>query len=1026
MLKKGVFFLITAAMLCALTLLPASSAITLNPSQIHNSNPAIELEYSEAVEILGGELLTQAGTSVRTYAPSDFTDVVGGKKYLVQLGLITPGKYQFTVQKRESAPPNDPLEEDVVWFEYVNSDTGLNIKLAGTNVLSLTPAGASPTGETILATSFAQSSPYSISFTTTKPAWCRYSTVLVTNPAAMTPFQVTGTPTNPVTTHQITGQTGREVDPLYVWCNSTTNNDSTAAFIIGYESEAPSITATLDPPVIVDPLQMHTNLSIVDSSQQKLYCEAVGESGTKTTAERYGLGITDAGAYQRQPWTEIVFAEMPQGRINKTFKLTCTNRAGRVNTTTVKVVIDLDLSPSIDQLSPEAYTPDKAPLLQTRVVKGGYPVTSARCFFTEDNAALGITAGLDLVSTDGLLYSYQAPQVADGTYTQGVTCVIAQGKQVTGTLDFVVDSTAPPARTMTVPAHLCGLDPLTAEVNLSKYVEEDPNFAGYDYNITFSQGTIVLESGFEPGSSLASTFTTELNETYKWHVWPTDLAGNLGAQLAGLTEVIPEDSTLCDDVPPTGYVDITQTSTGAAVQVYCDDWESGCTSTFQYSKHDTNATAASCTYAKSDTYGRNITFYKDGTLCFLVEDKNRNNNTGFQTIEVTANVPNASTHCTNGVLDAGLETGVDCGGQCTTTCTTGSGCSLDADCVSGFCNATGACEATSCTDAVKNGRETDVDCGGPACPACLENASCEASGDCDLGYYCDNGTCVAEPAPSECSTDSECAFDEACVNKVCIPTLGSACTIDTNCSAGEFCGPDGTCTVGSGQNCTKDANCPGDEFCDSGVCVSPGGNNPGVQNPAAGPSLLGLILIILGVVLMGGSGYWLYALHEEEGQASAPVRTAMRSQPEGLSPQQRLALAHQRQQQAAALKQRQAAEQRATMEKEKQRSGLLKDFDGETGKMGDAAPAKDKPADDEFVDVRDLGQKEKKYTKEDTISHEEPIKRKDSFTKLDKVIGKDAQSVKKDGDSFTELDKVINEDEKVKPVTKRRGADAKK
>ncbi len=1021
MLKRGALVLVALAVCCALA--PALLAVTLDPGQIHDPSPAIELEYSEAVQILSGELLTQAGTPVRAYNASDFTDVGDGAKYLVALGLIAPGRYQFTVQKREPVAPYDPLEEDVVWFEYVSGDTELNIRLADPNALGLTPASASPTGETVLSTSFAQNRPYAINFTTSKPAWCRYSTVLVTDPAAMTPFQVTGTPASPVTNHRIIGLTAGEIDPLYVWCNSTTHNDSMAAFTVGYEGAAPNIAYGLDPPVLVDPLRMRTNLSITESGLQKLYCEAAGDSGTRTTAERFGLGATDAGAYMRSPSTELVFAEQPQGRVNKSFTLTCTDRAGRTSTIPFGVIIDLNQSPRIDQLSPEAYTAARAPLLKTRVVKGGYPVTSARCFFTEDNDALGITAGLDLVSTDGLVYAHQAPAAADGVYTADVTCVIAQGAQVSGTLRFVLDSTAPPARTMTVPSYICGFEPLAAKVNLSKYVEEDPNFSGYDYNITFSQGTIMLESGFGPGPELVSTFATELNETYKWHVWPTDLAGNRGAQLAGLTKVIPAESTLCDTTPPTGYVGIAQTPTGAAVQVYCDDDESGCTPTFRYSKHAANATAASCTYAKSDSYGRNISFYEDGTLCFLVEDKNGNNDTGFQSITVDADVPNASSHCANGVLDAGLEAGVDCGGQCLAACAAGSGCSLDDDCLSGFCNSTGECEATSCTDALLNGRETDVDCGGPTCPACGGNATCAASADCGTGYYCEAGVCVAEPNPTECSLDSECSFGEECVNGVCLATIGQACASDTDCSAGEFCAPDGTCTLGSGKSCAKDGDCPRDESCDNGACVSLGGS----QEPSAGPSLLSLILIILGAVLMGGSGYWLYYLHGGKGDASAAGGETARSQPQDLTPQQRLALAHQRQQQAAALKQRRTAEQQATAEKAKKRSGLLEGFEGAI-KERKAKPAAG--ASDEFVDIRDLGRKERKFTKEAAISEDEPLRKKDSFTALDKVIGDDQKAEKPDEDSFRELDEVIDDDEKAKPGARRGGKedgkDAKK
>jgi len=961
--------LLSGFFLVALLVVTAALAFTLTPGQVHTPSPSIELTYSDAVNITGGTLYDRSGAIIRQYGANNFTDTSGnGTTFTVALGLLSQDQYRLEVNKQERTPPYRQLADDVVWFSYVAATSGLQLNLNGTHVLAATLPAQSPTGIAVPETRFATSKPYAITVTSKRPAWdCRYSSTLVSDPNYMARFTTTGAPNAGVTTHTIDGQHAASIEPLLVWCNSSAG-PTLSTFAVGYEDAPPVLQANFSPDLIVDPSRMRTNLSITTSNHQKVYCEVSDGTDTHSSVER--LGQSDAGAYSWNPWISVLFASQPASRVVKRFNLTCWNRAGLNATLPLTITIDLNQSPSLDQLAPARYA-TAAPLLSLRAVKAGLPVTSARCTFGNGN--LNLSGDLD--SSDGIIYTKALPALSDGAYSQAVMCTIANGERVDGSIDFVLDSTPPPARTLQVPPVLCGAEPLTATVNLSKYTVEDPNFKGYAYNITYSKGNVVLESGFRPGPEMAADLEAEENETYKWHVWPVDLAGNRGTELAGLTKMIAPGSVLCDHEPPVGIATVKQTPAGALVSITCDDGDgSGCTDNYRYDKLAPNATPAQCAYASTEPYGRNLTFYENGTLCYLVADKNENNDTGFQTITVKAGLPNASSHCANGVHDP-LETGVDCGGQCPAACDAGSNCILDADCQSGFCNDTQECEVTSCTDGVQNGRETGLDCGGPSCPTCTENSTCTGNADCDDGLYCDDGTCTPQPTPSDCDTNSDCSSGEECLDGVCLAQSG----------------------------CTADSDCAADQTCESGSCVT--------TTAARQSSLLSIILIILGLLLMGGSGYWLFTLHQQRQEAVAVAARKPLAQPQAqqrLSPAQRLALAKQRQAQLQMMKERARARVAA---KEAKRQELLEKFGGgekqseASGSETSSEGATGGGQSDEFIDVRDIGKKEKTHTAAAKTS--DTVTKKDAFSELDDVVGGQKGTTKED--VFGELDEVIGE-----------------
>ncbi len=65
------------------------------------------------------------------------------------------------------------------------------------------------------------------------------------------------------------------------------------------------------------------------------------------------------------------------------------------------------------------------------------------------------------------------------------------------------------------------------------------------------------------------------------------------------------------------------------------------------------------------------------------------------------------------------------------------------------------CVTLFCTDNAKGQNETDVDCGGPDCGKCADGLTCVGAGDCQSNF--------------------------------CLGTICTACAVDGNCAALEYC-----------------------------------------------------------------------------------------------------------------------------------------------------------------------------------------------------------------------------------------------
>ncbi len=337
----------------------------------------------------------------------------------------------------------------------------------------------------------------------------------------------------------------------------------------------------------------------------------------------------------------------------------------------------------------------------------------------------------------------------------------------------------------------------------------------------------------------------------------------------------------------------------------------------------------------------------------------------------------APDHCTNGILDAG-ENATDCGGtcppcvscvsdlQCTPKVCVGGVCVpivVPAACGNGAVDVGESCDGTnlaglSCTDlgftggtlGCKSGCLLDTSgCIGPTNGTCGDaivnvNESCDGSQvlgltcadfsftggslKCDSNCDIDTNFCTLA-SKTTCLDASECPnLDDECIGGYCMPRP-DGCMFNIDCDKGYECSSAGKCVPIGGvippiDLCTEDEDCLLDEECVSGECV---------PVSEKGVDWLALILIILGILVMGGAGYWLWTLNEQKKaeeatkastQATAPQRGIPQQKP--MSPEERKKLAEEQKARAEAAEK---ARKQREAEKENERKELFNKF-GET------------------------------------------------------------------------------------------------
>jgi hypothetical protein len=163
-----------------------------------------------------------------------------------------------------------------------------------------------------------------------------------------------------------------------------------------------------------------------------------------------------------------------------------------------------------------------------------------------------------------------------------------------------------------------------------------------------------------------------------------------------------------------------------------------------------------------------------------------------------ADDPNNHTTTATGTSTGGTVGGSG-GTETTTTTTTGSGNSGGAGNSGGGggSGGTGAVEPT-CDDELQNGDETDVDCGGSSCDPCATGSGCSVPADCASGFCpADDGVCCVAACDGLCEACAEAKTGVP--DGTCSPVLGQS-DPDLDCPAAPVsgCGVSGAGCDGSG------------------------------------------------------------------------------------------------------------------------------------------------------------------------------------------------------------------------------------
>jgi hypothetical protein len=529
---------------------------------------------------------------------------------------------------------------------------------------------------------------------------------------------------------------------------------------------------------------------------------------------------------------------------------------------------------------------------------------------------------LPLTSTDEVDWKGTVSVSEDGDYIAEVSCITKDGDEISQQQPLTIDSQAPSGyEVIALSQPTCSDQHLQVDVHPKAHTPHDTNFLHYRYELKYGIGTDIIEAGTTTSNILTYQGSLDPDEQYIWKITVVDKAGHETSLQPLTIDVVPPSSTECDYTPPTGTATTRSLYGGIQINVSCSD-DLACAESFRWDRLGVSQSASACDFTRQPSYTytdpeleAELLFYEPLRFCYQVFDTAGNQHNGSILItDITTgnNSGNGNTtplHCTNGKLnlDKG-ETDIDCGGDCP-ECDTGSYCTFDSDCTTGICDAlSGACKEDTCINGVTDGFESDVDCGG-ICTGCDTGASCSHNEDCSSGY-CADGSCEDVSCSDGLLNGYETDID--CGGARCASCdVGETCEANADCNSG-YC-ENSQCVTGPTSDSDGD-DIPDDwelrygldPFDPSDAAADPDedglsnyeefliGTDPftpdSQQGGSDGFSIWGLLLIVLGVVLIGGSGYWLYYEHEQKTPGHETPQAFTPPQQE-LHPLQRMGLA---------------------------------------------------------------------------------------------------------------------------------------
>ena len=387
-------------------------------------------------------------------------------------------------------------------------------------------------------------------------------------------------------------------------------------FHFGYDPTDPVYTVSFDPNPIIDEYAVETSMN-VESEEDFLACEynhvsnpSPGQSDSQGEEPIFNT-IQDIYFYSQTP--QHIF-DFP----GKTFSLNqpyiysvevdCHNPAMRHTIQTIDYVVEL--TRDLDVTLEEDYYLSSNPTLNFT------STLHAVCQYTfgdESDYIDGTSPKTEhLLTLSGL---------NDGLHAVDLHCeTVGVGGEFDETFFFTVDTQAPTKPNITGRTLSCGEDNI--EITIT------PNNEGLQrYNISLLLGSQTISQTMYPQGYTSDPISYSLpvaplieNETYTWVVYAEDEGGLTSPVATQDITITKFESVMCDETPPTAWIETDVTTSGFEVEIHCQDGESGCADYFSY---NTIGVDEECTFPISGQTQYStlpLFFSEDEKICYQVFD----------------------------------------------------------------------------------------------------------------------------------------------------------------------------------------------------------------------------------------------------------------------------------------------------------------------------------------------------------------------------------------------------------------------
>ncbi len=743
---------------------------------------------------------------------------------------------------------------------------------------------------------------------------------------------------------------------VHIRCVEDDETIHTQVLDFGITTQRPSITELrADPNPVNDFTSRKTTITATTNTET--VCQLLKD----TTVTFDGEDLSDANTYTTDHEHELDLSEITSQQAQVLdYRVVCTDKAGQIISKALPITIDFS-NTEIEVLSPQQYTNNPQPDVIVR------PSATSICEYRDPDSGIAgaynsMTADDQGVHAAGLLVTLD-----EGAHSILVRCTNSLAEQSFKTISFSVDTIAPIINpvandfvckdaTTTIEFNITDNSPVTTQITI-------------DTNTTNTTA-----DRYELDSTL-------YNDSVSVQFTPIDAAGNTGTSETKIITVYENGALECTNRAICG--DGTQHEDEA-----CDDGNlisgDGCSDTCTIEQSNPvcgNGVAETGELCDGDEFAASCSFFGlEGTPTSC-------NNDCTPDLSTCSDLPDPAL-CGNGVLDNGefcdgvLLGSASCSevglsgtfDECTPFCTP----------VLSSCSLPPVADPTLCGNGELNeGEECDDSEFAVACSIYgREGSASSCTSICKL----DVSTCG--PPISVPPTSSVCGNNIVETGEECDGT-------DLPLSSCQFYNPEFSGTISScNADCTYDTSTcntvlggPGNEGSGGGSDGGSGSDSDGgfnreernQNNPPTeieeGFSWLALILMILGVVLMGGSGYYLYTAYDIRSRQEQNVqRQDFPQRPPQLTQEQ---IQEQQRLEQEKLENYRQREQ----EREAKRAKIMSSFDDGTQKQ-------DKEDSDQVENNQENESKQnnaesKTITKE---SSEQAKKKKDAFSELDEFV----------------------------------------